>query len=151
MSSWALSVATIDGSRIATTPSWALTIWHLPREKKSGFHDVFDVIAAHVRRGVRRAQMPFYRALYRRTMGIPRRSAAKLVRDLAVKSREKIGRWCEPGRGSLPEGRWRGELRHNRLVLRGRPDALGPYPVLDRSRSSVSRPFVPRLRAQISE
>lgn len=63
---------------------------HLPHEKKSGFHDVFDVIAASIHQGVRPAQMPLDRALYRRAIGIPRRSAAKLVRDLAVKIREKI-------------------------------------------------------------
>jgi hypothetical protein len=36
--------------------------------------------------------MPLDRALYCRAMDIPRRSAAKLVRDLAVKIRDKIGR-----------------------------------------------------------
>lgn len=69
----------------------ALTIWHLPREKKNGFRDLFRIIADQVRLGAKPVDMPLTRALYRRMMGVPRRSPLKFIRDLNDKILEKLG------------------------------------------------------------
>jgi hypothetical protein len=65
-----------------------LTIWHLPAEKKTGFSNLYPIVLD--------SNSPFWgageisnRALLAQSFGIPRRSARKLVIDLAVKLAEK--------------------------------------------------------------
>lgn len=71
-----------------------LTIWHLPAEKKTGFADLFKQLVArpglHPSRDA--ARMGLTTANYARLMGWPRRRPVKLVRDLWLKIREKLGR-----------------------------------------------------------
>ncbi len=55
-----------------------LTVWHLPAEKRLGFARMFrDLGNGHVPR----AGTPGYLAYLRETMGVPERSASKLLRD----------------------------------------------------------------------
>lgn len=61
-----------------------ITIWHLPAEKKTGFADLFG----RLRDGGIGALDD---ATVARLMGYPRRAPRKLVRDLALKIREKLG------------------------------------------------------------
>lgn len=72
----------------------ALTVWHLPAEKKTGFADLFRRIAARPDADPRRdgALLGLDQASYARDMGWPRRRPAKLVRDLSLKILEKLGR-----------------------------------------------------------
>ena len=72
------------------TSDEALALWHLPREKKSGFRDLFGILANYARQGREPADMPLTRSLYRRTMGVPHRSPGKFMRDLFDKLREKM-------------------------------------------------------------
>lgn len=67
-----------------------LTIWHLPREKKSGFRLLYDRIVGWTNADMMPTDMPLDRPLYRSLMGVPRRSPTKFARDLTAKLREKI-------------------------------------------------------------
>lgn len=69
----------------------ALTIWHLPAEKRTGFADLFARIAASSLDPRRDGPaMGLSIPQYARIMGIPRRHPAKFVRDLGLKLREKL-------------------------------------------------------------
>lgn len=57
-----------------------LAIWHLPAEKRTGLADLFAQLAAGHELGDIEA-----------TVGFPRRSPRKFVRDLTLKLREKLG------------------------------------------------------------
>lgn len=70
----------------------ALTIWHMPAEKKTGFAELFARIARWGDAVPAPDRLGFGPVLYRRAMGYPRRRPAKLVRDLAMKLREKMRR-----------------------------------------------------------
>ncbi|MBP1804550.1 hypothetical protein [Rubellimicrobium aerolatum] len=77
----------------------ALTVWHLPAEKRTGFRRLFRRLAreaASGRMGLDRLGLP----LYREVMGLPRRRLGKTVRDLWAKLMQKA------------EGRWRAGARH---------------------------------------
>lgn len=69
----------------------ALTIWHLPSEKRTGFAKLFAQIVrsspANPRTNARSLGLTFEN--YARTMGWPRRRPAKFVSDLALKLHEK--------------------------------------------------------------
>lgn len=71
-----------------------LTLWHLPAEKKTGFADLFRLIAARPEaERARPAEMALLApATYARLMGWPRRGLRKLVRDLSMKIMEKLAR-----------------------------------------------------------
>ncbi|MGH6785380.1 MAG: hypothetical protein ACREBO_01000 [Novosphingobium sp.] len=58
----------------------ALTVWHLPAEKRTGLADLFARLAADRPLGE-----------LARAVGHPRRSPHKFVRDLSLKLREKLG------------------------------------------------------------
>lgn len=68
----------------------ALTIWHMPAEKRSGFAAMFAAIAPAVERGAGPAELDLAPDRYARWMGHPRRSPAKFARDLTAKLREKL-------------------------------------------------------------
>jgi len=70
----------------------ALTLWHLPSEKRTGFRDLFQQIAAAQSCNPRSdgPRMGLDRANYARMMGFPRRRPFKLVRDLWMKVAEKL-------------------------------------------------------------
>lgn len=70
----------------------SLAIWHLPAEKKTGFADLFALIAAApgADPAAERDRLGLNRASFARLMGWPRRRPAKFVRDLALKVREKL-------------------------------------------------------------
>jgi len=68
----------------------SLTIWHLPAEKRSGFHAMFGAIAPAVEAGAMPADLALSPERYARWMGHPHRSPAKFVRDLSAKLREKL-------------------------------------------------------------
>lgn len=63
-----------------------LPIWHLPAEKKTGFKAVFRVIAE----GRFPPDAAACDELIRRSMGVPHKSAQKLVLDLGAKIIEKL-------------------------------------------------------------
>ena len=69
----------------------AMTVWHLPAEKKTGFARLFRQLARSGLPDPRTsaAQMGLTRDNYARLMGYPRRSPGKFVGDLALKLREK--------------------------------------------------------------
>lgn len=69
----------------------ALTLWHLPAEKKAGFAELFRRISEPTHLPMPDA-LGFDLATYRRAMGIPRRRPAKFVRDFTAKVREKLRR-----------------------------------------------------------
>jgi len=70
-----------------------LTLWHLPAEKTTGFRELFADVTAlpglHPSDDAEAMGLSF--ANYARTTGWPRRRASKLVRDLGVKVRQKLG------------------------------------------------------------
>ncbi len=70
-----------------------LAIWHLPAEKRTGFADLFKQISENSRLDPRRdsGQIGLRLENYARIMGVPRRGAAKRVRDLTLKVRGKVG------------------------------------------------------------
>jgi hypothetical protein len=64
----------------------ALTIWHLPAEKKSGFKALFEVIKRDaLSKDIRELEIQLAGL-----MGVPRRTAVKFVRDLSCKVIEKV-------------------------------------------------------------
>ena len=70
-----------------------LTVWHLPAEKKTGFSDLFQQIVRQ--HGANRAELAEHGGLNFNqlacSVGWPKRRPAKLMRDLALKIREKLG------------------------------------------------------------
>jgi len=79
-------------SRNSSADDVALTVWHLPSEKKTGLADLYGQV---VRPDSAFWTVPVdesYVRLLGRAIGIPRRSAFKFVRDLALKLREKSAR-----------------------------------------------------------
>lgn len=67
-----------------------LTIWHLPAEKRTGFHDLFLKLKAAQSDYRDPLILGFRPDAYKLAMGIPRRNSSKLVRDLALKLRERV-------------------------------------------------------------
>jgi hypothetical protein len=71
-----------------------LTVWHLPAEKMFGFRRLFLKLLAnrHDYRDI--ASLGFRPAVYGLAMGIPRRNANKLMRDIAAKLLQRLSRLC---------------------------------------------------------
>lgn len=71
----------------------ALTIWHMPAEKKAGFGELFTRISASAGGDIPHpTALGFGPSAYARAMGFPKRRPAKLVRDLSRKILEKLPR-----------------------------------------------------------
>lgn len=70
----------------------ALTLWHLPAEKRSGFADMFRRIVAKPAAdpAADTEALGLNVSSYAKTMGWPRRRPIKLVRDLGLKIAEKV-------------------------------------------------------------
>jgi hypothetical protein len=68
----------------------ALTIWHLPAEKKYGFKRLFDRLRSGDCQLKHLTALGFRPEIYCRVMGVPRRSTAKLAHDGAAKFWERI-------------------------------------------------------------
>jgi hypothetical protein len=67
-----------------------LAIWHLPSEKKSGFHRLFSKLKVGGEDYRDLVALGFNSDGYKSTMGIPRRNPAKWVRDFTSKAREHL-------------------------------------------------------------
>ncbi|SDT59564.1 hypothetical protein [Bradyrhizobium canariense] len=67
-----------------------LTIWHLPSEKMFGFRRLFRKLVTGRHNYRDPAALGFRPDVYGLTMGLPRRSASKLVRDISAKLLQRL-------------------------------------------------------------
>ena len=76
-----------------TTTDQALSIWHLPAEKKTGFAEAFGaLVQAGPNADLARLRSLLTLGAYKSYFGFPRRRPTKLLADLTLKVREKLVR-----------------------------------------------------------